>query len=81
MCEVLEYIVARCQVNLPGPSANHSRNQSQSQHNFEQTQLSSSTDFMDRSYDDERRGIIEQIKSLLVAKIDTIQKTINGIDL
>jgi hypothetical protein len=36
---------------------------------------------MDRSYDDERRGIIEQIKSLLVAKIDTIQKTINGIDL
>jgi hypothetical protein len=28
MCEVLEYIVARCQINLPGPSANHSRNQS-----------------------------------------------------
>ena len=36
---------------------------------------------MDRSYDDERRGLIEQIKSLLIAKIDTIQKTINGIDL
>jgi hypothetical protein len=36
---------------------------------------------MDRSYDDERRSLIEQIKSLLIAKIDTIQKTIHGIDL
>jgi hypothetical protein len=36
---------------------------------------------MDRSYDDERRNLIEQIKNLLIAKIDIIQKTISGIDL
>lgn len=72
MTDVLEYVIARCQINMMGPSASHSRNQSQSQHNFEQTQLSNSTDFMDRSYDDERRSLIEQIKSLLIAKIDTI---------
>lgn len=36
---------------------------------------------MDRSYDDERRTFIEQIKSLLIAKIDAIHKTIRGIDL
>lgn len=36
---------------------------------------------MDRSYDDEKRTFIEQIKSLLIAKIDAIHKTIRGIDL
>lgn len=36
---------------------------------------------MDKSYDDERRSLIEQIKSLLVAKIDAINKTLTGIDL
>jgi hypothetical protein len=36
---------------------------------------------MDRSYDDERRNLIEQIKSLLVAKIDSIHKTIVNVDL
>ena len=36
---------------------------------------------MDKSYDDERRNLIEQIKSLLVAKIDSIHKTIYSIDL
>lgn len=36
---------------------------------------------MDRSYDDERRNLIEQIKSLLVAKIDSIHKTMVGVDL
>lgn len=36
---------------------------------------------MDKSYDDERRNLIEQIKSLLVAKIDSIHKTIKDIDL
>jgi hypothetical protein len=36
---------------------------------------------MDKSYDDERRSFIEQIKSLLIAKIDSISKTIRGIDL
>ena len=36
---------------------------------------------MDRSYDDERRTFIEQIKSLLIAKIDAIHNTIKGIDM
>lgn len=36
---------------------------------------------MDKSYDDERRSLIEQIKSLLIAKIDAINKTLHGIDL
>lgn len=36
---------------------------------------------MDRSYDDERRNLIEQIKSVLIAKIDSIHKTIAGLDL
>lgn len=36
---------------------------------------------MDHSYDDERKNLIEQIKSLLVAKIDSIHKTMIGIDL
>ena len=36
---------------------------------------------MDRSYDDERRNLIEQIKSLLIAKIDAIHKTMVGVDL
>ena len=38
--------------------------------------MSNYTDFMDMSYDDERRNLIEQIKSLLVAKIDAIHKTV-----
>ena len=81
MTSVLEYIITRCQISHPGPSASHSRNMSQSQHNMEQTQLSNSTDFQDKSYDDERRSLIEQIKSLLVAKIEAISKTVSGIDL
>lgn len=35
---------------------------------------------MDRSYDDERRNLIEQIKSVLVAKIDAVSKTIPDLD-
>ncbi|CDW89343.1 variant sh3 domain containing protein [Stylonychia lemnae] len=80
MSDVLEYVITRCQIAQPAPSVTHSRNQSQSQHNFDQTQLSNSTDFMDRSYDDERRNLIEQIKSILIAKIDSINKTVIGLD-
>jgi len=36
---------------------------------------------MDRSYEDERKNLVEQIKSLLVAKIDSIHKTVQGVDL
>jgi hypothetical protein len=32
---------------------------------------------MDRSFDDDRRNMFEQVKSLLVAKIMVIQKTVN----
>lgn len=54
---------------------------SRSQSDFNGTQLSSDTSMMDHSYEDERRNIVEQIKSLLIAKIDTIHKTIPDIDL
>jgi hypothetical protein len=36
---------------------------------------------LDRSFDDERRNMFEQIKSLLVAKIMVVQKTVLGINL
>ena len=36
---------------------------------------------MDRSFDDDRRNMFEQIKSLLVAKLIVIQKTVSGINL
>jgi len=40
------------------------------------TDLSNYTDFMDRSFDDERRNMVESIKSLLLAKIMAINKTV-----
>jgi Na+/alanine symporter len=36
---------------------------------------------LDRSFDDDRRNMFEQIKSLLVAKIMVVQKTVLGINL
>lgn len=45
------------------------------------TQLSSSTDQLDKSYEDERRNLIEQIKNVLAAKLEAVQKTVNGMQL
>ena len=45
------------------------------------SQLSSSTDQFDRSYEDERRNLVESIKTILVAKIQTVQKTLPDVDL
>ena len=36
---------------------------------------------MDRSFEDDRRNMFEQIKSLLIAKLMVIQKTVVGINL
>lgn len=79
MTELLEYVVTRCQITQPGPSVSQSRNQSVSQNQIDQ--YSYSEDFLDRSYDDERRSLVEQIKNLLIAKIDAIQKSVMTIDL
>ncbi len=36
---------------------------------------------MDKSFDDDRRNMFEQVKSLLISKLMTIQKTVKGINL
>jgi hypothetical protein len=43
--------------------------------------LSSSTDPYNRSYEDDRRNMIESIRSILLAKVDAIEKLIQGVDL
>ena len=43
--------------------------------------LSSSTDPYNKSYEDERRNLIEGIKSLLLSKVQAIEKMISGLDL
>lgn len=43
--------------------------------------LSNSTDPYNRSYEDERRNLIEGIRSILLAKVDAIEKLITGVDL
>ena len=43
--------------------------------------LSSSTDQFDKSYEDDRRNLIESIKNILIAKLEAIQKTIPLLDL
>lgn len=59
-----------------------SRSQNLSQiSDFQATQLSSSTDQFDKSYEDERRNLVESIKSILSAKVEAVQKTVNGMQL
>ena len=36
---------------------------------------------MDKSFDDDRRNTFEQVKALLIAKLQTISSTLNDIDL
>jgi len=43
--------------------------------------LSSSTDQFDKSYEDDRRNLIESIKNILIAKLEAIQKTVPLLDL
>ena len=43
--------------------------------------MSSSTDPYNKSFEDERRNLIEGIKSILQAKVEAIEKTISGLDL
>lgn len=45
------------------------------------SQHSSSTDPYNRSYEDDRRNLAEGIRSILLAKIEAIEKTISGVDL
>jgi len=40
-----------------------------------------STDQFDRSYEDERRHLVESIKSILVAKLQTVSKTLPDVEI
>ena len=75
--QILEHIVTKCQIVTPGSlNENYQRSRSQNLSQISDnyyggatSQLSSSTDQFDRSYEDERRNLVESIKSTLLAKI------------
>ena len=67
---ILEHIVTKCQIHVATDGRARSQNLSQLSDNFGgASQLSSSTDQFDRSYEDERRNLVESIKSVLTAKL------------
>ena len=78
MVIIMDQIVQKCQVLYPDKSRSH--NQSQIS-DFCTSQLSSSTDQFDKSFEDDRRNLIDSIRNVLVAKIQSIQKTVNGLKL
>ena len=65
----------------PGGDRKVKEPKSESNFGFQATQLSSSTDQFDKSYEDERRNLVESIKSILSAKVEAVQKTVNGMQL
>ena len=73
MAELLEFFLSK------NATATHSRSQSLAQVN-EPLNVSLSTDLMDRSFDDERRNSVEQIKSIFLAKLESIAKTVPQFD-
>jgi len=48
---------------------------------FSSSSLTVTEHMMDRSFEDDRRNMFEQIKSLMIAKLQTIVRTVKGIDL
>ena len=48
---------------------------------FSSSSVTGTENMMDRSFEDERRNMFEQIKSLLISKMLIIQKTIKGINI
>lgn len=67
---ILEHIVTKCQINITNEGRARSQNMSQISDYYGATSvLSSSTDQFDRSYEDERRNLVESIKSILTAKL------------
>ena len=48
---------------------------------FGQTQFSGSTDPYNKSFDDDRRNLLEGIKSILLSKVEAIHKAIAGVKL
>ena len=46
-----------------------------------QTHRSTSSDPYNRSFEDEHRNMVESIKSVFAAKLETIHKTVQGLDL
>jgi hypothetical protein len=70
MSSLVEMILTKVQVN----QQEHSRRNSHSQclSDFGATNLSSSTDQFDKSYEDERRNLIESIRNILIAKIEAV---------
>lgn len=48
---------------------------------FSSSSVTQTEHMMDRSFEDERRNMFEQIKSLLIAKLQIIQKTVKGINI
>jgi hypothetical protein len=48
---------------------------------FSSSSLTVTEHMMDRSFEDDRRNMFEQIKSLMIAKLQTIIRTVKGIEL
>ena len=75
VCRIVEQIVVKSQIQAP------------SQHELcgksvkSASQVSASSDPYNRSYDDDRRNLVESIQSTLLAKVEAIEKTISGLDL
>ena len=73
----MEYIVTRCAVSvgIPPMPSRSPVSRSQSASNFSdlgQTQNSFSTDHLDKSYEDDRKNLVESIRNILIAKVETI---------
>lgn len=69
MVLTMDQIISKCQIVYPDKSRSH--NQSQIS-DFCTSQLSSSTDQFDKSFEDDRRNLIDSIRNILVAKIQSI---------
>lgn len=48
---------------------------------FSNSSLTITENVMEKSFDDDKRNLFEQIKSLLLAKLQIIQKTVQGINI
>jgi hypothetical protein len=87
----MEYVITKCSSYTPAPvTSNHGVARSPMSQSASclsgsdiagVSQNSVSTDQFNRSYEDDRRNLVESIRNILVAKVETIIKTVPGIDL
>lgn len=87
----MEYVITKCSSYTPPPAqTNNGMSKSPMSQSASYcsdfaggvpSNNSVSTDPFNRSYEDDRRSLVESIRNILLAKVETIIKTVPGIDL